>query len=470
MNSPEVGSPQLTRREAITSGFAGVGLSATATSPLLQFGRVIPSVSRVWMEIGTDGDAEFVAEFDGNVERALYIPGLSKSRLESVATSQGLNLSIEDVSVTTPENIKSKHTLSGTVSDFATIDSTGDRTTASIDLETVDSERLDNLLPIVNIANKAKPERRGFLTVRMPDEFSYSLPLDADRVGPRMNILSEILANEGLGGVPEIPFTGSQIQYNGNDRKLTFPALTHWVNDDLAWIHSTTMLKYGVLEAPGSSYRLVDLYDVDWYGEQAIEDGFGIGAAIANELGKMAIEEVLLSKVPSPISAGLDAKSILSALDPEFIAKYHNNEEGIFSGFLSNSDSSEPPESYLNTADAIDQTNWLREAVAQDRDPRELADHGFGSLWLLTEIERGITQLLATTPGKEGNRDLIEIYLSLLNTQQQIAQTTRINLLRAEGYVNENDEYWRKLHEYALTVCEKIATLSENQATALSEM
>lgn len=470
MPSHGVSDLQLSRRDAIKSGFAGLGLSAAPTSPLLQFGAVIPSVSRVWMEIGTTGDAEFIAEFDSNVRRAFYIPGLNESKLESVAKSQGLDLSIEDVSVSTPGSTKSENTLSGTVSDFVAIDSTDDRTTASTDLITVDPAALDNLLPIVNIASKAKPERRDFLTVRMPDGFTYSLPQDADRVGPRMEVFSELLSNGFLENISEPPVTESQIRYDGNDRKLTFPTITHWVNDDLSWVRSSAMLKYSVLDAPEAPYQLMDLYDVTWYGEQAVEDAFEIGAAIGNELGKMAIEEVLFSNVPSPINAGLDAKSILSALNPEFMTEYENeNEGGIFSGIFSNSDSSGPPESWGKSSQASMQTLWLNEAIVPDRDTVELEDHGFGSLYLLAQIERGFSQLLVTTPNEAVNNDLIEIYLSLLETQQEIAQTTRGNLVRRQANVHDA-EYWQNLHKYALTVCEKIAILSENQATVLNEI
>lgn len=454
----------LTRRDVIKSsaGSVGVGITGIAGTARLNIG--IPRVSNVWMDVGSDGDAEFIVEFDGNVERAFHIPGVSEARLENVAANEGLDLTIESVSMDLPENTQSSHMLSGTIANFASVDSDGNRTLASIDLITIDAREIDDLVPIVNVVDRVTPDTTDFFTLHMPDGFTYSLPQDVTQIRDRMSVLGRLISDGDIDDVPEPPVTESQIRYDDTDRKLTVPEITHWLNDDLTWVRSTAILKYSIFHAPGAPYQLMDLYDVDWYGEQSVTDAFEFGAAVGNELGKMAIEKVLLSEAPEPVSAAFDAKSVLSALDPEFMTKYES-EGGLLSGVFSGS--SGPPDSWGKSGDLPAQSEWLRQALPPDGEEMALDDQGLHSLYVLIEIERGLSQLIATTSDSTALNDIVELYTAVLNQQERIAAATAIEVNRNANNLDDGD-YWQNLHEYLITVCSKIEELSEEQRQVIN--
>jgi hypothetical protein len=239
-------------------------------------------------------------------------------------------------------------------------------------------------------------------------------------------------------------------------------------------------LKYELLELPGIDHTTRDLYRPTWYGDQAIKKAYQVARHIGKELGKAAIEEVLLYKAPTVFTGPKDVVDIAQALEPEFAVPESDSDStgesggGLVDGIVDffsgggggESDSAvEPPDEFRKAMQTPLNAVWMSEVVDPDASLSNIQSSGFTALYATTQFERAWNHMYATTDDSTALEQLRTLYTSTLEEQRNIAQQTRLNIESAAS--GPSGEYWEQLHKHALNLCEEVDSLAETQLELL---
>ena len=475
----DIPEAQLSRREAIQ--YSGLSVSLWGIFSPLQMGfDLTPRLQHVWIQIDSSGSAEFVAKFESDVNFPFLFPFVSKQRIETLASQGEVDLDLRPVSFDPAGNTPDKRLLSGGISNLASKTTTDGTSIYSVSHIYVDAEQTNKEFPIVNPVNKIKPEGFGsFLTVDFPDGYTYSLP-PPGIISGAVRVYEESSFLKSDGDRPTLPFDGSPVDYHDHDEYLSIPEITHRNDPNLAWMQRVAQLKYELLELPGIDHTTIDLYRPTWYGNQAVKKAYQVARHIGKELGKAAIEEVLLYKAPDLFTAPKDVADIAEALNPEFVVPEddsgdNNNSDsgGLLGGLVDlvfgNNDNSnsvaEPPEEFKRGMSQPLNSVWMAEAVHSDYSFPEVRSSGLNSLLITTQFERAWNHMYASTDDQTKLDQMRTIYVSTLERQQEVASQTRLDIEDAAS--GPSGEYWEDLEQHAINLCREFNNLATTQIELL---
>jgi hypothetical protein len=345
-----------------------------------------------------------------------------------------------------------------------------------MEADEVEVERINSKFPLVNPVAEVKPQGPGsFMSITFPDGYTYQLP-PPGTISGAVDIYQQ---SDFLGSgdsKPPVPFDGSPVQYPIEDKYLSVPSITHRSDSNLAWLQGVAELKYELLELPGIEHNLRDMYRPTWYGTRAVEKAFQIARHVGKELGKAAIEEVLLYKAPTALTAPYDVADIAEALEPGFAVPEgdidRSGDGGIFDSvidFATGSESNSTPEipdEFEQAAEIPSNAVWMTEAVDPEHELPTVQGAGLSSLYATTMFERAWNHMYASTDDSAQLDKLRTIYVRTLEQQQQIAQQTQVNVQQAPSRPDEG--YWNDLYQHALNICTEFNDIASSQLEVLN--
>lgn len=424
-----------TRRELVAGLAAATAGCSHERVPFLS--AEVPPLAGAWLEVAEDRSSEFVLLFDGDVETLLGRAPVSREDLVDVSDEKDVDLTFGPVDIEVPDaqlpgavaEVRDDNTVTGRIDDFA----------------------ITNDWPVhtwystirVYYAEELPEEARAPLYISFPDGYQYELPADHETVKQRYDE-SGLFDYEPAEGGSTIP-TRSATDVEPLDPERTFPSVQHYSHPDLVGMRLAAEYRYRAIE---QSY---DLFTWEYYEDQMEEAIRDAVTELMGELGRAAVEQVVLSPVPHSLSAASDVKSAHDALQADLPAL----------------------ENALNSMDtaAVASVNqdWMQDLAPRKNNGDDDKD-GLFRLAKLAEREfeyRNPT--LTTTNENEAFVDALEAYRSLIANQRAITarlldQESMFMSTRGVG-----DEFER-LHEYARTLLWESDRLLRAGEKALREL
>lgn len=433
---------RVTRREVLTSAAAGGATAVAGCSANVPFlGNAFPRLTAAWLSVEESGDANVVLAFDGDVQSALETAPVSRSDVLSAAEQEGLTIEFTSVSMPRRREIDSSATtapsrlIQGRISEFADVSEVAGRPRLSTHAVSYEKQLVEGT---------TADERRS-------DCSEYTSPLDTNHLSPvPFHVLfpdgnhyvlpdAHKLASSLESAVEDV--SGTVFDYAEYEPDRTFPFIVHYVHPKLVALRMAADYRRRVIN------RVYHLYDIQWYQCQsfgAIRDAV---AALVEQLGQEAVEDVVAAPLPEAVGAVLDLTSFHSALQSDFPEL----------------DAALQSLSELTTA--TQNEAWLQDLTPNSSTTPGGSKAGLYRLGLLSLAEYGLqVPLVASATSASSFQTQITSYQQLLGEQESIPNRLLSSSSTFQGVPTFGDQYWQQLHRTAVTLLRNLrASISQSR-------